>query len=44
MNELKENHNNVSAVKEPSKILFHESNDGISSKISMLLIDKGEEK
>ena len=44
MNELKATHNNVPAAKEPSKILLHESNDGISPKISIPLIDKGEEK
>jgi len=32
MNELKATHTNVPAAKEPSKILFHESNDGISPK------------
>ncbi len=35
MNELKAIHNNVPAAKEPSKILFHESNDGISPKTSI---------
>jgi len=42
MNELKATL--IIVAKEPSKIVFHESNDGISPKILISLTDKGEEK